>query len=87
MMYQQVKRNGIFYSLFICLMTSLHHMGTIGYTQHYRFSNYNKMIWAYCYNVTQKSMQWEKRHNAPQIIENGNVIWSKEGLCLSLKER
>lgn len=41
-------------------MTSLHHMGTIGYTQHYRFSNYNKMIWAYCYNVTQKSMQWEK---------------------------
>lgn len=55
----------------------------IGVTYHYRFSDHNKMAWAYCYNVTQKKMQWENRtfsnnnensHNDPIIMDNGKVL-------------
>lgn len=83
----------------------------IGVTYHYNFANHAKLGWAYCYNVTQKTMKWENKtfsndnensRNKPQImdngkvlihtmrgiyclnIEDGSIVWRKEGLCLSL---
>lgn len=55
----------------------------IGVSQHYNFSNHAKMVWAYCFNVTQKTMKWENKtfaisndhsRNDPQIIGNGKVM-------------
>jgi outer membrane protein assembly factor BamB len=55
----------------------------IGVTYHYRFADHNKMAWLYCYNVTDKTMQWENKtfsndneesRNDYQIIDNGKVL-------------
>lgn len=55
----------------------------IGVSQHYNFSNHAKMVWAYCFNVTQKKMKWENKtfainndhsRNDPQILDNGKVM-------------
>jgi outer membrane protein assembly factor BamB len=55
----------------------------IGISLHYRFSDHNKMVWVYCYNVTQKMMQWENKtfsynndwsRNDPIIMDNGKVL-------------